>query len=125
VPIVINEDHLMEAIGPIRNQEISTHKEGVGLEKLSQSKKAAYPKKNTLPPDAVVISRMVQAMNNYLNTTGRSDVKIKAYKVNGEITVCAVSKKQGTIIKTIRPEKLLNLNTAISGMVGLLVSTKV
>jgi uncharacterized FlaG/YvyC family protein len=68
---------------------------------------------------------MVQAMNNYLNTTRRSDVKIKIYKINGEIIVCAVSKEQGTIIKTIRPEKLLNLNTSISGMVGLLVSAKV
>ena len=123
--MVINKGCLMDEINLIRNQEINTLKERVELNKLSQSKKAAYPKKNTLPPDAVVISRMVQAMNNYLNIIGKSDVEIKISKINGEITVCAVSKKQGTIIKTISSEKLLNLNTEISGMVGLLVSAKV
>jgi uncharacterized FlaG/YvyC family protein len=123
--MVINKGCLMDEINLIRNQEINTLKERVELNKLSQSKKTAYPKKNALPPDAVVISRMVQAMNNYLNIIGKSDVEIKISKINNEITVCAVSKKQGTIIKTISSEKLLNLNTEISGMVGLLVSAKV
>lgn len=113
----------MKEINPIRNQEIDTLREGVKLNKLSQSKKSSS---KIQPPssDAVVISRLVQAMNDYLSIIGKSDVKIKIYKINGKITVCAVSKKQGTIIKTISPEKLLNLNTNISSRVGLLVSVK-
>jgi len=114
----------MNEINPIRNQEINTLKEVVELNKLRQSKKSSS-KKQVLPSDAVVISRLVQAMNNYLNIMGKNDVKIKVFKINGEITVCAVSKKQGTIIKTVSPEKLLNLSTEISGMVGLLISAKV
>jgi uncharacterized FlaG/YvyC family protein len=121
--MVINKGCLMKEINPIRNQEINPLKEGAGLNKLNQSKKFS-PQKQPHPPDAVVMSRLVQAMNNYLNIIGKSDVKIKIYKINGEITVCAVSKKQGTIIKTISPEKLLNMNTEISGMVGLLVSAR-
>jgi uncharacterized FlaG/YvyC family protein len=113
----------MGAMDPIQNQEIRTIKEGVGLNKLNQSAKAC-PEKQTHTSDVVVISRIVQAMNNYLNTIGRSDVKIKVYKENGEIIAHAVSKEHGTIIKTIRPEKLLNLNTGISGMVGLFVNAK-
>jgi len=121
--MIIEEERFMEAIGPIRNQEINTLKERVELNNFSQGKKFST-QKQPLPPDAVVISRLVQAINNYLNIIDRNDVKIKVYKINGEITVCAVSKKNGTIIKTISPEKLLNLNTEISGMVGLLVSAK-
>ena len=112
----------MKEIGPIRNREINTLTEGVGLKKLNQIKKAAYPKKQKHLPDTVAVSRMVKAMNNYLNTIGRSDVKIKIYKVDGEITISAVLKEQGTIIKTIRPENLLSLNTGISEMVGFLIS---
>jgi len=114
----------MKEINPIGNQVINALKEGVELNKFSQNKKSSS-KKQPLPPDAVVISRLVQAMNDYLNIIGKNDVKIKIYKINGEITVCAVSKKQGTIIKTISPEKLLNMNTEISGRVGLLVNAKV
>ena len=119
--MVISKGYLMKEINPIRNQEISTIIEGERLNKLKQGKKSS-PKKQIHLPDAVVISRMVKAMNNYLNTIGKSDVKIKIYKVNGEITVSAASKKQGRIIKTISPEKLLNLNNGISEMVGLLIS---
>jgi len=121
VPIVIYED-LMEEIRPTRNREISTPTEGVRLKKLNQIKKTAYPKKQKHLPDAVVVSRMVKAMNNYLNTIGRSDVQMKIYKVNGEIIINAVSKQQGTIIKTIRPENLLNFNTGINELVGFLIS---
>jgi len=119
--MIISKGCLMKEINPIRNQEICTLTEGARLNRLKQAKKSSPPKKTHLP-DAVVISRMVKAMNNYLNTIGKSDVKIKIYKVNGEITVCAVSKKHGTIIKTISPEKLLNLNNGIREMVGLLIS---
>lgn len=75
-------------------------------------------------PDFVVIARIVQIMNNYLNTM-ESDVKIKAYKINGEIMVQAISKENGAIIKAIKPEKLLTLNTTISGMIGFVVNDKV
>ena len=112
----------MEEIRPTRNREISTPTEGVRLKKLNQIKKTAYPKKQKHLPDAVVVSRMVKAMNNYLNTIGRSDVQMKIYKVNGEIIISAVSKQQGTIIKTIRPENLLNFNTGINELVGFLIS---
>ena len=112
----------MEEIGPIQNREISTLTEGVGLKKLNQIKKAGYPKKRKHLPDAIVVARMVKAMNNYLNSIGRCDVQIKIYKVNGEIIISAISKEQGTIIKTIRPENLLNLNTGISEMVGFLIN---
>lgn len=119
--MVISKGCFMKEINPIRNQEISTIIERARLNKLKQVKKSS-PKIQIHLPDSVVISRMVQAMNNYLNTVGKSDVKIKIYKVNGEITVCAVSKKQGRIIKTISPEKLLNLNNGIREMVGLFIS---
>ena len=111
----------MTEINPIRNQEISPIIEGTRLNELEQDKKSSSKNQKHLP-DAVVISRMVKAMNNYLSIIGKRDVEIKIYKVNGEITVCAVSKKQGRIIKTISPEKLLNLNNGISEMVGLLIS---
>lgn len=122
--MIINKGCLMNEINLIRNQEINTVKERVELNKLSQSKKSST-KKQPPTPDAVVISRLVQAMNNYLNIIGKSDVEIKISKINGEITVSAVSKKQGTIIKTISPEKLLNLNTENSCMIGLLISAEV
>lgn len=122
--MVINIRCFMSEINPIRNQEINTLKEVAELNKLRQKKKSSS-KKQLSPPDAVVISRLVRAMNNYLNIVGKSDMKIKIYKINGEITVCAVSKKRGTIIKAISPEKLLNMNTEISGMIGLLISAKV
>ena len=68
----------MKEINPIRNQEISTSIEGARLNKLKQGKKSS-PKKQIHIPDNVVISRMVKEMNNYLNTIGKDDVKIKIY----------------------------------------------
>lgn len=121
MPIVINEERLMEGIDPIQSQEISILTEGVALNKLNQNKKAC-PKKQIRSPDVVVLSRIVQAMNNYLKRIGRIDVEIKVYKINDEIIIRAVSREQGTIIKNIRPEKLLNLKTGIKAMVGFLVS---
>ncbi len=113
----------METIGPVKNQEINILKEDLGSNKIDQHRKTPQTAQAS-PPDIVVISRIVQAMNNYLNTM-ESDVKIKVCKINGEIIVRAISKEKGIIIKTIKPEKLLTLNTAISGIIGLLANAKV
>lgn len=113
----------MKGIDQIQNQGISILREEIGKNKLNQDKKPCF-KKQIPPPDVVIISRVVQSMNNYLKKIGRNDVKIKVYKLNGEIIVRAESKKHGTIIKTIKLEKLLNLNSGISGMVGLLVNAE-
>lgn len=114
----------MEIIDPVKNHEINMPNQGPILKNLNVNQNQEIPQKPQAgPPAVVVISHIVQAMNNYLNTMG-SEIKIKVYKVNDQIIVKAISKERGTIIKTIKPEKLLSLNSAIRNMVGLLIDGK-
>jgi uncharacterized FlaG/YvyC family protein len=113
----------METIGPIQNQEINILGKDLGSNKIDQNRKSPEAALSS-SPDFVVIARIVQIMNNYLNIM-EIDVNIKAYKINDEIIVRAISKENGAIIKTISPDKLLTLNTKISDMIGFLVNVKV
>ena len=115
----------METIDPVRDQEINMPKRDLSLKNLNLNKtRETSSKQQSSPTDLVAIPRIVQAANNYLSTI-RGDIKIQAYKVNGAIMVKAILKENGTIIKTIKVEKLLNLNTRIRGMIGLLINEKV
>ena len=115
----------METIDPVRDQEINMPKRDLSLKNLDLNQtRVTSSKQEASPTDLAAILRIVQAMNNYLSTT-QGDIKIQAYKVNGEIMGRVISKEKGTIIKTIKLEKLLNLNTRIRGMIGLLINEKV